>query len=146
MATLFSHLRFPPRKAGPTDLEDFQEGYIDTLFKDPFIPKFWVGFSAVVGPIVGVFIGSKAGVAIGILAGLGLAWLVISGTVFVSYAFSCCDYGGMSLVWLPWRQRWTWALVVFTLPWAIFWLISALRLAINWKKTRPSPLPLDYGI
>ena len=105
------------------------------------------------GSVCAVIFGAVAGalayqqfghdISITLIGGFGVAWLIFSGVFFVSYAAACCDYGGMSLIWLPWGQPWVWVFFLFTLPWLPFWVISLARLLANRKKVRPSPLPIE---
>ena len=144
MATLFSHLRFPPLREGPRDYRDFKYNFIDTLIRDPFALWGWAVASPVLGTIFAIGLSDHANLTVCIAVAVGFVWLCVSGCPFLSYASTACDHGGMSLVWLPWRQPWTWALVVITLPWLPFWVISALRLLITRNKIRPDPLPIKY--
>jgi hypothetical protein len=121
-ATVPTHL---PRKLGPKDLNDFLKN-----FQFENVWEIWAcGVIAVVWLVV------LAGLTIGWLWGVVLGWAALSMVPFGVYAASCSDYS-MTLVWLPWRQRWTWAFVLFTLPWLPFWLISAVRLAATRKVPR----------
>jgi len=67
------------------------------------------------------------------------AWDRYGNPIFISYTKSCLAYGGQSLVFLPWRQLWTYKLVVLTLPYAPFYLISFTRFAVWWMHLRYCP-------
>ena len=124
----------PARPSGPADVGDYRHNYSPS--RSARIESLWLSLLVLALGIVMAHAGGGAGF---LYACCLMCWLILGNPIFISYTKSCLAYGGQSLVFLPWRQLWTYKLVVLTLPYAPFYLISFTRFAVWWMHLRYCP-------
>jgi hypothetical protein len=120
----------PARPSGPADYRDFNLNYAPS--QSARIESLWLSLLPATAGLVLSIRGGSGYVYLGCL----VTWLVIGAPFFMSYAKSCLAFGGQSLVFLPWRQLWTYKFVVLTLPYAPVYYVSALRFLVWWMLLR----------